>query len=231
MTRNGKIARLPRTLREELNRRLRDGEPGKQLVAWLNSHPKTQTVVKRQFGGRAINEQNLSEWKQGGYPEWLAHQETLERIRDFAANAVELTALTRDLSDQIAAVLAARYAAALAQWDGEPNSTVGRMIPTLHGLCQHIVLLRRGDHSAARLRLEQAWLELERSKEEARVQERFEEWVKKPEIKKRVCGKLTPEEQGQRLRQIFKRSANGPEQKGGISDETLAIIEREARLL
>jgi len=32
-TRNGKIARLPKDIREELNRRLEDGEPGKHLVA------------------------------------------------------------------------------------------------------------------------------------------------------------------------------------------------------
>jgi hypothetical protein len=37
MTRTGKIARLPRELRDELNRRLREGEPGIRLVEWLNS--------------------------------------------------------------------------------------------------------------------------------------------------------------------------------------------------
>jgi len=33
MTRVGKIARLPREIREQLNRRLQDGEPGKRLVS------------------------------------------------------------------------------------------------------------------------------------------------------------------------------------------------------
>jgi hypothetical protein len=37
MTRNGKIVRLPRSIREELNRRLDNGEQGKALVEWLNS--------------------------------------------------------------------------------------------------------------------------------------------------------------------------------------------------
>lgn len=37
MTRTGKIARLPRYLRDSLNQRLRDGESGKKLTAWLNS--------------------------------------------------------------------------------------------------------------------------------------------------------------------------------------------------
>jgi hypothetical protein len=61
MTRNGKIARLTRAIRDELNRRLQDGEPGVRLVAWLNGLPETQKILQVDFGGRPINEQNLSE--------------------------------------------------------------------------------------------------------------------------------------------------------------------------
>ena len=45
MTRRGKIARLPRAVREELNRRLLNGETGARLVAWLNGHPETKRVL------------------------------------------------------------------------------------------------------------------------------------------------------------------------------------------
>jgi hypothetical protein len=46
---------------------LSDGEPGRDLVAWLNGLPEVQRVVIAEFGGRPVREQNLSEWKQGGY--------------------------------------------------------------------------------------------------------------------------------------------------------------------
>jgi len=36
--RNGKIARIPLEIREQLNCRLADGEPGNRLVEWLNSN-------------------------------------------------------------------------------------------------------------------------------------------------------------------------------------------------
>ena len=75
MTRNGKIARLPLEIRNELNRRLQDGEPGKALVDWLNAVTLVQEILKEQFGGRPVNEQNLTEWKQGGYQDWLRHDE------------------------------------------------------------------------------------------------------------------------------------------------------------
>ena len=54
MTRTGKIARLPREIREKLNHRLRDGENGKKLVRWLNSAALAQIVLKKEFGGRPI---------------------------------------------------------------------------------------------------------------------------------------------------------------------------------
>jgi hypothetical protein len=78
MSRIGKIARLPSAVRDELNRRLRDGERGNRLVAWLNGHPQVQAVLTAQFGGRAINEPNLTAWRQGGYAEWWQDQEVLE---------------------------------------------------------------------------------------------------------------------------------------------------------
>src|SRR5690349_20082492 len=115
MTRTGKIARLARVVRDELNHRLQDGEPGVRLVAWLNSLPDTQRVLAIDFHGRPISEQNLCEWKAGGYRDWLARQEALSQARELAADAKELTEATDGrLTDHLATVLAARYAAALA---------------------------------------------------------------------------------------------------------------------
>ena len=53
---NGKIARLPRTVREQLNRRLDDGEAAGPLLTWLNGLPETQSVLAEGFGGRALQE-------------------------------------------------------------------------------------------------------------------------------------------------------------------------------
>jgi hypothetical protein len=60
-TRNGKIARLPLALREELNRRLREGEGGRTLLAWLNASPAVRAVLEaeelreRRLGNFAAN--------------------------------------------------------------------------------------------------------------------------------------------------------------------------------
>src|SRR5438128_22041 len=108
MTRNGKIARLPREVRDLLNRRLQDGEPGTKLVDWLNDQTDVQAVLAAEFEGRAISEQNLSEWKAGGYRDWLAQQEALEMIGRLSADTAELKEASRELlTDKLAVWLAA----------------------------------------------------------------------------------------------------------------------------
>ncbi|SPE59602.1 hypothetical protein SBV1_3350003 [Verrucomicrobia bacterium] len=62
-TRKGKIARLPHEIRERLNGRLQNGEPGKPLAEWLNSLPEVRAILAAEFGGKRVREQNLSEWK------------------------------------------------------------------------------------------------------------------------------------------------------------------------
>ena len=80
MTRNGKIARLPREIRDELNQRLDDGAQGKDLVEWLNSLADVKEILSGEFGGEPISEQNLSRWKQGGFPDWQRQQERREAV-------------------------------------------------------------------------------------------------------------------------------------------------------
>jgi hypothetical protein len=46
--------------------------------------PEVKERLTEKFEGRPINEQNLTNWRQGGYKEWLAHQEILAQ----AANRV-----------------------------------------------------------------------------------------------------------------------------------------------
>jgi hypothetical protein len=205
MTRTGKIARLPRELREQLNRRLHDGQPGTQLVVWLNSLPEVQGALAREFSGRAISEQNLSEWKQGGYRDWLTRQDVLAQVRELAADAEELTGPTEGLlADHLATVLTARYAAALADWQGEATDEFRRKLRSLRDLCQDIVELRRGNHSAARLKIEQERLARDRQQTEDEVVEHFKRWARNPQVRDWICcGSLSPEERERRIREIF----------------------------
>ena len=204
ITRNGKIARLPKTIRDELNRRLSDGEPGNQLVAWLNGLPEVQEVVATEFGGRTVREQNLSEWKQGGYQDWLRQQEALELVRGLSAEGEELQAATAEpLTEKLVVWLAARYAVATRKLAGQDGNTELDW-QRLRELCSDVVALRRGDHSAARLKIEQERLERDRQLTEEDLVEHFQRWAKNPKVRDWICrGCLSEEERERRMREIF----------------------------
>jgi hypothetical protein len=73
LSRCGKIGRLPRAVRERLNRSLEEGSGGPEVLKWLSGLPETKAVAQERFGGREITQQNLSEWRRGGYQDWLRH--------------------------------------------------------------------------------------------------------------------------------------------------------------
>jgi hypothetical protein len=163
-TRNGKIARLPRAVRQELNRRLDNGEQGKKLVVWLNALPEVQAIVAAEFGGKAIREQNLSEWKQGGYRDWQTQQEAVEMAERLSEEAAQWDADGRaPLTDALALGVAARYAVA-TRWVAEAGDVEGWRL--LREMCGDIVELRKGDHSAERLQIDRERLKLEKEKSE-----------------------------------------------------------------
>ena len=154
MTRNGKIARLPREIREQLNCRLEDGVPGVEIVAWLNKSREVRKVLKMLFDGHPINEQNLSDWKQGGYLDWQKQQEVQDLARGWSENADDLTkSAGGPLSDKASALLGMQYLRMI-----ESMSAAASVKPEdwerLRELCRDLVALRRGDHTAERLKIE-----------------------------------------------------------------------------
>ena len=212
-------------MREKLTRRLQDGEPGGPLLAWLNALPTVQAVLAREFSGSPVSKQNLCEWRAGGFAEWQARQETLAQARELAADADEITAATDGrLTDHLATVLAMRYAAALAGWNGEVTEEFRRKLRALRGLCQDIVELRRGDHSGARLKMEQERLEREREKTEEVVVEHFQRWAKNPQVRDWICQAwVSAEERERRLREIFGLPPEPPQESASTVPESSPV--------
>ncbi len=177
VSRTGKIARIPLQIREELNRRILDGEPGKESVAWLNTLPEVLAVVAGMFGGRPIREQNLSEWKQGGYRDWLANQEARGTLCFLAeeSEAWRATGLP-PLSDSLSHWLAARYAVEARGLDDLEGDERWERLRELGG---DVAKLRRGDHSARRLAMEDSRLELEEERVALARRYGFQTWKSK----------------------------------------------------
>jgi hypothetical protein len=161
MNRNGKIARLPQPIREQINRRLQKGEAGKRIAEWLNMLSEVHGVMAAEFDGQPINQTNLASWKLGGYRVWEGQQEALEAVRQFGADAAELSqAAGGQLADHLALCLTARIAVALREPASGGDDPTGQL-QRLRQLCADLVALRKGDHNAQWLRLEREKLDLE----------------------------------------------------------------------
>lgn len=131
------------------------------------------------------------------------------------------------VADALAGWLAGQYVLAARRLAREAGDQ-GLDLRTLGALTRDLVALRQGDHSAARLAIDGERLELERQRTEERMQALFEEWLTRPEVREKILGKACgPAERDRRIREIFGVSHPG----GGLSDETLAEIERAARML
>src|SRR5262245_51926613 len=112
-TRNGKIARLPRTIRDQLNRRLENGDQAKSILPWLNSLPEVKSLLAADFDSRPINPQNLSEWRKGGFRDWLTRQDALQFVQDLENESAPADqSLPANFTDKLARWLALQYAAA-----------------------------------------------------------------------------------------------------------------------
>jgi hypothetical protein len=151
-TRNGKLARLPSAVRERLNQRMENGEPGDHLLDWLNSLPEVQAVLAAEFGGVPIKKQNLSRWKQGGYRDWLAREEARAVAGQMAAEANAAAGEgAAPLTEKLAQWVAARYAVATRRIAGADDDEASWRM--LREMCEDVVQLRRREQTAERLEL------------------------------------------------------------------------------
>ncbi len=175
-------------------------------------------MLAAEFEGRPINAQNLSDWKQGGYRDWVTQQEALELAQRLGEDAAELQAEGRPpLTDTLALWLAARYAVATRQVTQAEGVEGWR---ALRELCADIVELRRGDHSAERLRLEREQFEFARERERKKTEAELWEWAHQPENRERICqGFKTNAEKIALLRKVMFGDVDALDKSGEVAEK------------
>jgi hypothetical protein len=171
MTRNGKIARLPKDIREQLNRRMENGWRLVKLVKWLNALPEVKEVLREEFHGRAIIEQNISQWRDGGYADWLRHQGTQEQIRWVAERSEDVDKVegNEHLCERLARVAAAELAEHLQRLSAveDPHERWKQF----REICLELWRLRNGTHYGRGVDLSWDRWQREVDQEEAALEE------------------------------------------------------------
>ncbi len=192
-TRTGKIARLPKSIRDQINLRLQDGQTAKPILDWLNNLPEVQQVLHTLFDGRPFNPTNLSQWRRGGYRDWLTAQDALSLLATLEdLDDADHQKLLDSLAKKLAQWTALQYAAnaqAMIQDEADPQ----RRWQHLRQLTADVTRLRRCEQQAERLAIERDRLTLAQADAEHTREERFWEWTARPEIAERLRNPVDPE--------------------------------------
>lgn len=152
----GKINRLPASIRQQLNVRLRDGEMGPSVLPWLNALPETRALIQRDFGGAEVSPQNLSEWRAGGYAKWLKGQERVEQIARLSEMSLQLArASGGNLSEGAVAIAGGQILEVLENVADLPFGVEkGDPSPNLSGLVEALVALRTTELNTHKIAIE-----------------------------------------------------------------------------
>jgi len=200
MNRNSKIARLPAAIREELNQRLRAGEPGNLILQWINTLPEVIALANEHFHGNLISPQNLSDWNQGGYLIWLDRAEIHEEALDFETAAADLTPRKNpSLTGPLTTAINARYAVLLTRitLNEETPKYLQDKLKGLNSIHQEVARQRRNELQAQRLALLAAEAERQREKTDAEMTELFLKWTERPEVRAALFEKYETDQKRQ----------------------------------
>jgi hypothetical protein len=220
MPHNGKIGRLPVQIREQLNRRIENGEIAKTLVPWLNSLPETIALMKACFGGALITQQNISEWTRGGFIDWQAQEAALEFVANLKAESAAAPNLTGDnLAADLAHWLSLRYATAAHAIALAHHEDPESQLRHLSAFCQDLSTLRRGELSAARLHLQKQRLDqlLALTQEQKEIE--FWEWTKRPDIQAKLYPHRDPDKMRRDVERLVNRTFLGIREPDDASQE------------
>ena len=190
-TRKGKIARLPLELRDQVNRRLSDGEPGPKICAWLNGIDQVKSIMADQFSGEAISVQNLSEWRKGGFQDWQKDQDRVENIRRLAEISMRMAnAAEGSIAEGGAAIAAGKLLAAL---ESATEDDLTGMVQSLTSLRMAEIAAMRARTDEKRLTLQTKNFDLEKQKFQRQTAEMFLKWFDDETAKRIAEGKGTKE--------------------------------------
>jgi hypothetical protein len=166
--RHGKIARLPSGTRDEISRRLEEGQPAKRILNWLNRQRDVKAIMAIWFSGCRVNEQNLTNWRAGGHQDWLRQQERRYQILDLVENAHEFAVKTKGVepANLLSTVLVAELAVAARDAQAELTDPVARC-KQLQELLGALAKVRQQDYLAGRLAIDREHRARERAEEKS----------------------------------------------------------------
>jgi hypothetical protein len=219
-SRKGKIASLPAQIREEVNQRLHNGEQAPQILPWLNSNADVLRVLDDRWGEEPVTANNLSEWRRGGFKDWLARNDRVHAIRTLSGYSLELAkASGGNISEGAAAVAGGRILelieraadaeGAATDKDGNPVFELGTLIESLVSLRSAEIQQKRTDQRDIVLQQRDRQLALEETKFRRQTAELFLEFYEDEKAREIAESNRPPDVKVQDMVQVMFGEAPG----------------------
>ena len=176
----GKLGRLPWAVKRELHNQLRDAVPGPEILRWLHDQPPVREMLDKQWQGRPITPQNLSDYRGSAeYGKWLQSLERLEVSKEKSKFVMGLAAEAGlDLMDAADALVVSRLLEDLEEADGDDAINLMRTLASFRkgGNARALLDVRREE-----LKLNLKRTELDREKMEKQTVAHFMKFARTPE--------------------------------------------------
>lgn len=201
----GKIGRCPPHIRDEVNRRLLNGEPASKILPWLNSQEEVLRILDEYFNEEPVTPQNLSEWRKGGYAAWIKRRERLANLKELSTYAATLgEAAGGNATDGSAAIIGGRILERIETALEENDDT------TIAALVKPLVLLRSTDLEARKMKQRERLLDqkerqvaLNEKQFQMRSCELFIKWAEDKRATEIATGSAKTEVKIEKLRQLM----------------------------
>jgi hypothetical protein len=217
-TRTGKIAALPESIRNELNRRLLDGQLSPQILPWLNADKTVLLILDERFDGDKITPQNLSEWRNGGFKDWLKSSERIAHTKQLASYAADLARQNGGrLAEGAQAIAGGRILALLEASGGNlPAQELSELINCLTSLRMTEINQAKVDQGALKLQQRDREFKLEREKFELMVCKKALDAGLQSKRDEIAASNLSNEAKIVALRQIYFADVDALEKSGEV---------------
>lgn len=187
--RKGKIARLPLAIRLQVNRRMQDGETGAGVCRWLNGLPEVGAIMAESFGGEPVKAQNLSEWRAGGYRDWLKEEGRVENIRRLADYSFSLAkAAGGAIGEGAAAIAGGKILEMLETAEGDQVLPLSVALAKLRDSDAKVTAAKA---LTARLKQKEREIALAEQKFRRQTAELFLKWYDEEEARRIAAGRET----------------------------------------
>lgn len=218
VTRVGKIAQLPGGVRDELNRRLLNGQLSPLILPWLNELPEVKSVIDERFKGEPVNAQNISDWRKGGFRDWMRSNERIEQTKSMSELATYLArANGGKMSDGALSIVGGHILSVLEQTGGvmAPES-LGELVKAVVSIKSAEIAQQRADQDKEKIAQTDKQFALEKEKFERLVCGKLLDAAMLAKAQEIASGTGTNEEKIAKLRQTYFSDVDALEASGEV---------------